>query len=87
MGERSSSPPKKRERKLADPREQLHEVNAKLKTVTRRAKRDELLQKKRVLKAKISLLDPDDEPPRYRTWGRSSKAPGSVKFWRGRGGK
>jgi hypothetical protein len=85
MGECPSLPPKKRERKqLADLRKQLAEVNAKLKT--RRAKRDKLLKKKRVLKGKIGLLDPDYEPPRYQTWGRWSMAPGHVRFYCGRGG-
>lgn len=93
MGERSSPPPKKRERKqlskrkrkqLADLRKQLAEVNARLKK--HGGKGDKLLKKKRVLKGKISLLDPDYEPPRYQTWGRWSKAPGHVSFYRGRGG-
>lgn len=70
-------------RQLAEFRRQLAEVNARLKTTRSSAKREKLLARKRALKSRIDSLDPDREPPRYQTWGRWSKAPGSVRFWRG----
>lgn len=71
-------------RQLEDLKDRLRQVNATLKQTRGPAKREKLLAKKRALKSRINSLDLEREPPRFKTWGRWSKGPASVRFWRGR---
>lgn len=79
-----SEVPDKLRLQLAELKDQLRQISARLKETRSPAKRKKLLAKKRALRSRIDLLDPEREPARFKTWGRWSKGPGSVRFWRGR---